>query len=71
MSRIILYVSVATIAFIVGVAVNWSINSLGRLAIDKFYVNASIPSVLHAKPVDDVIWAREPIGCRRRKAAGG
>jgi len=41
MSRVILYVSVATIAFIVGVAANWSLNMLGGFAVDKVYHDAS------------------------------
>lgn len=36
MSRVILYVSVASIAFILGVAANWSVNTFGSFAIDDF-----------------------------------
>ena len=37
MNRVILYVTVATIAFVVGVAGNWSVNTLGGFAVDEFY----------------------------------
>ena len=54
MSRVILYFSVATIAFIVGVAANWSMNTFGCFAVDKLYVDASIPSLLQVEttPLD-------------------
>ena len=42
MRRVIFYVSVATIAFIVGVAANWSVNTLGGLAVDKVYSDAAL-----------------------------
>ncbi len=67
MSRLILNVSVATITFIVGVAANWSMNTFGGFAVDKFYSDASIPSLLRAKLPDVGTWDRKPIGCRYRK----
>ena len=42
MSRLILYVSVATIAFFVGVAANWNLNTVGGFAVDKVYYDAAI-----------------------------
>lgn len=42
MSRSILYVAVATIAFIVGVTVNRSMNMLGAVAVDKVYSDAAL-----------------------------
>lgn len=65
MSRLILNVSVATIAFIVGLAVNWSINTFGGFAVDKFYTEASIPSLLQAEAVEDRNRDTGPIGCPR------
>ena len=43
MSRVILYVSVASIAFIVGGAANWSVNTFGSFAVDD---------IDYAAPVD-------------------
>jgi biopolymer transport protein ExbD len=42
MSRVILYFTVATIAFIVGVAANWSLNMLGGFAVDDFDYDAPV-----------------------------
>ncbi len=42
MSRVISLVTVATIAFIVGVAANWSVNTFGGLAVDHVYRDPSI-----------------------------
>ena len=42
MSRLVLYVSVATIAFFVGVAANWSFNTVGGFAVDKVYYDAAV-----------------------------
>ncbi len=42
MRRVILYVSVATMAFIVGVAVNWSMNTFGGFAVDRIYYDAGV-----------------------------
>lgn len=42
MSRVILYVSVATIAFIVGVAAHWSMDTIGGFAVDKVYYDAAV-----------------------------
>lgn len=69
MSRLILHVTAATIAFIVGVAANWSMNTFGGFAVDKIYVDGSIPSFLQAKPSDVRTWNRGTIGCRQH--AGG
>jgi hypothetical protein len=46
MSRAIFYVVVLLLSFILGIATNWSVNTLGGFAVDKIYVDASIPSVL-------------------------
>ena len=51
MSRVILYVSVATIAFIVGVAANWTVNTFGGFAVDQIYADASIPSFVTGQAV--------------------
>ena len=42
MNRVVLYVSVATIAFIVGVTANWSINAFVGLAVDNIYRDATV-----------------------------
>ena len=68
MNRIILYVSVATMAFIVGVAANWSINTFGCIAVDKLYADASIPSLPEANPSEVRILKSMPRGWWRCKA---
>jgi hypothetical protein len=65
MNRGILYVSVAIIAFIVGIAANWGMNTFGGFVVDKIYVDASIPSFLQVKAVEDGKRDIGPIGCRR------
>ena len=42
MSRVIVYVGVATVAFIFGIASNWSINTFGGIAVDKFYSDTEV-----------------------------
>ncbi len=42
MGRVILYISVATVAFIVGVAANWSIDTFGGFAVDNVYLDAEV-----------------------------
>jgi biopolymer transport protein ExbD len=43
MSRVVLYVTVATITFIVGIAANWSLNTtIGCFAVDHFYCDAAV-----------------------------
>lgn len=42
MSRVILYVSVATFTFIVGVAANLSMNAFGGVAVDKVYCEVGV-----------------------------
>lgn len=42
MSRLILLVTVATIAFIVGVAANWGVNTFGGLAVDHIYHDPAV-----------------------------
>ena len=37
MKRVILDLSVATLAFILGIAANWSVNAFGGFAVDKVY----------------------------------
>jgi hypothetical protein len=63
MSRLILNVSFAAIAFIVGVATSWSVNAIGGFAIDRFYSDASIPGFARARPSDIETWNRESISC--------
>jgi hypothetical protein len=49
MTRVIFYISVATIAFIVGVAANWTMNTFGGFAVDKVYdavVDVKISTIL-------------------------
>lgn len=65
MSRVVLYVSVATFTFIVGIAANWNVNTFGGFAVDKIYVDASIPSFLQAKPGNDGMRNKGPVGCRQ------
>ena len=65
MSRVVLYITVATVSFIVGVAANWNVNTFGGFAVDKIYVDASIPSFLHAKPRNDRMRNKGPVGCRQ------
>ncbi|MCM3905147.1 MAG: hypothetical protein ND866_25920 [Pyrinomonadaceae bacterium] len=42
MKRAILNVTVAAIAFIVGLTVNWSINTFGGFAVDRIYSDAAV-----------------------------
>jgi biopolymer transport protein ExbD len=37
MKRVILDISVATLAFLLGIAANWSVNAFGGFAVDKVY----------------------------------
>lgn len=50
MKRVILDLSVATLAFILGIAANWSVNMLGGFAVDKVYndpvVDAKLSTIM-------------------------
>ena len=42
MKRVFLHIGVATLAFIVGIAANWSLNTFGRFAVDEVYNDPSV-----------------------------
>lgn len=42
MKRLILHIGVATFAFIVGIATNWSLNTLGRFVVDEVYSDPAV-----------------------------
>lgn len=50
MKRVILDLSVATLAFILGIAANWSVNAFGGFAVDKVYndpvVDAKVATIM-------------------------
>jgi len=50
MKRVILDISVATLAFIFGIAVNWSVNAFGGFAVDQVYndpvVDAKVSTIV-------------------------
>lgn len=50
MKRVILDLSVATLAFILGIAANWSVNAFGSFAVDKVYndpvVDAKVSTIM-------------------------
>jgi len=65
MSRVVLYITVATVSFIVGVAANWNVNTFGGFAVDKIYVDPSMPSLLQAKSGKGGMRNKGPVGCRQ------
>ena len=68
MSRTILYVCVAIITFVVGVATNRTVNTFGRFAVDQLYADASIPSLSQANPSDVGTLNRMPLASWRCRA---
>ena len=58
MSRLILSISIASLAFILGIAADWSVNTVGALAVDTVYDDVKISLVLP----DEIILPRHHCG---------